>query len=180
LPDCSLDRFLAIARVVRPQGRRGEVVAECLTDVPGRFRELPEVYVEHPGQPPDAFRLERAWPHKGRIVLQFAGVDSIDAAERLRGRLVLIPREQRAPLPARHYYVWELQGCRVLREREGARREVGTVTDVEFTGGVDLLHVATARGEVLIPLAGDICTRVDTAGKTIVIEPPEGLLELNE
>jgi 16S rRNA processing protein RimM len=173
------ERFLAIGRVVRPQGRRGEVVAEVLTDFPARFQEVRQVFLGEPCQAPRPAVVERAWPHKGRVVLKFAGVDSIEAASRLRGCCLLIPREERAPLPPDHYYLWELEGCRVVVEHAGAAHEVGTVTEVEPTGGVGLLHVETPRGEVLIPLAQAICTRIDPAAKTIVIDPPEDLLELN-
>lgn len=175
-----LDAFVAVARILKPQGRRGEVAAEILTDFPSRFDGLNQAFLENPGNPPEPVAVENAWLHKGRVILKFSGVDSIGDAQCLAGRHVLIPREKRAPLPAHHYYVWELRGCKVVRERDGVRREVGTVTEVEPTGGVDLLHVATERGEVLIPLAQAICTRVDTETKTIVIDPPENLLELND
>lgn len=173
------ERFLAIARIVRVQGRRGEVAAEILTDFPARFETLRRVYLEKPGEAPAPVAVENTWPHKGRVVLKFSGIDSIDQASRLRGLHILIPREERMPLPAFHYYVWELRGCRVVVEGGGAPSEVGTVTDVEPTGGVDLLHIATRRGEVLVPLAQTICTRIDTKARTIVIDPPADLLDLN-
>jgi 16S rRNA processing protein RimM len=175
--------FLAVARIVKPQGRRGEVAAEILTDFPERFARTRRADVEQRGGEPRAVEVECAWPHKGRVVLKFSGVDSISQANALRGLHVLVPREEKTPLPAHHYYVWELLGCRVIAEREGRATEVGTVTGVEPTGGVDLLHVApTGRtdNEVLIPLAQDICKRIDTEAKTIVIDPPQDLLELNE
>jgi 16S rRNA processing protein RimM len=169
-----------VARIVRPQGRRGEVTAEILTDFPERFRHLRGVFLERPGDTPQVASVENAWLHKGRIVLKFSGVDSISGAEALRGLHVLIRREEGIPLGAAQYYRWELEGCRAVMERDGATHEIGTVTSVEPTGGVDLLHVATPRGEVLIPLAQDICTRIDPETKTIVIDPPEDLLELNQ
>jgi 16S rRNA processing protein RimM len=178
-PQQEADRFLAVARIVRPQGRRGEVVAEILTDFPQRFAGLRRAYLENAGSAPQAVGIESVWRHKGRVVLKFVGVDSIEQAKRLRGVHVLIPREERMPLPADQYYIWELKGCRVLSTRPGVTRAVGTVTDVEPTGGVDLLRVATPRGEVLIPLAQDICRQIDLAAKTILIDPPEDLLELN-
>jgi ribosomal 30S subunit maturation factor RimM len=92
---------------------------------------------------------------------------------------VLIPAEERMPLPPNHYYLWELQDCRVVTERQGKPVEVGKVTEIEPTGGVAVLHVATSRGEVLIPLAQAICTKIDTQAKTILIDPPEDLLDLN-
>lgn len=182
-----IGQFLAIARISRPQGRRGEVAAEVLTDFVERFQKIGRVYLESPSGPPEPRDLENAWPHKGRIVLKLAGVDSIEAASRLRGRHVLIRREDRMPLAAGRYYVWELEGCRVVRQQDGGLREVGTVTGVETTGGVELLRVALLAGqgekagnETLIPLAQAICTRIDPEAKLIVIDPPEDLLDLNE
>jgi 16S rRNA processing protein RimM len=173
-------KYVAIARILRPQGRKGEVAAEILTDFPARFQQLQTAFLEVPGQAPKPVRLERSWPHKGQIILKFAGIDSIESASGLRGVELLIPWEQRAPLPPHHYYLCELDGCRVFWERLGV--EIGTVVEVEPTGGVDLLHVRRADGktEVLIPLAQEICTRIDLATRTIVIDPPEELLELNE
>ena len=172
-------RFLAVARVIRPQGRRGEVLAEPLTGSSLRFQGLREVFLENPGKTPLPIQVENVWPYKVRVVIKFLGVDSISSASRLKGRHVLIPAEERMALPPNHYYLWELQGCRVIMERPGGRVEVGSVTDVEPTGGVDVLHVATSRGEVLIPLAQAICTKIDAQAKTILIDPPEDLLDLN-
>jgi 16S rRNA processing protein RimM len=173
-------QFLTIARILRPQGRKGEVAAEILTGFPARFQQLPSVFLEVPGQAPESVSLECAWPHKGRIILKFSGIDSIESAARLRGLQVFIPWEQRTPLPPHQYYLCELQGCRVIWERLG--QEIGTVTEVESTGGADVLHVKRPDGksEVLIPLAQEICTRIDLAAQIIVIDPPEELLDLNE
>ncbi|HEV2176317.1 MAG TPA: ribosome maturation factor RimM [Terriglobia bacterium] len=179
------DRFLAIARIARPQGRRGEVAAEILTDFPERLERLRRVWLAAPESTPSSApreaTIESAWPHKGRMVLKFAGVDSIDAANALRGLHVLVSRQDRVALPDHSYYVWELEGCQVVAERAAGGDMVGTVTAVEPTGGVPNLRVARpGGGEVLIPLAQEICTRIDVAGKRIVVNPPEDLLDLNE
>ena len=182
VPETAPDQYLAIARIARPQGRHGEVVADILTDFPERFQKLRCAYLESAGGEPQVVDIEKTWPHKGRIVLKFAGVDSISQADSLRGLHVFIRTEDRVALPEYNYYVWELEGCRVVRERAGVAEEVGTVTDIERTGGVDLLRVARAGDkspELLIPLTPEICTRIDTAAKLILIDPPEDLLELN-
>jgi 16S rRNA processing protein RimM len=174
--------FLAVARIARPQGRHGEVVAEILTDFPERLEKLTRAFLESREGGPRPIAIENAWPHKGRVVFKFSGVDSIDAANLLRDLHVFVRSEDRVVLPEHQYYVWELEGCRVVREVEGAPQEVGVVTSIERTGGADLLHVARADGtpnELLIPFTQDICTRIDTAAKTILINPPEELLELN-
>jgi 16S rRNA processing protein RimM len=171
--------YLAVARITRPQGRRGEVSAEILTDFPERFTAMRQAYLEAPDGQPEEVAVESAWPHKGRMILKFAGVESIHAAEELRGRYVLIHKEERVRLTDGHYYFWELEGCRVVRRAARGTEEVGRVASVEPTPGVALLHVSTVNGEVLIPFTQEICTQIDTAAKTIWIEPPEDLLELN-
>ena len=169
--------FLAIACVVRPQGRRGEVLAAILSDFPARFRELRHAFLA--SQPPVAVSVEHAWLHKGKVVLKFRGVDSISEAESLKGRYVLIPQEERTALADGRFYLWELEGCRVVVENGGKERTLGKVTEVERTGGVDLLHVSEASREVLIPLAQSICRRIDPEAKLIVVDPPADLLDLN-
>lgn len=172
-------KYLAVARILRPQGRKGEVAAEILTDFPKRFQQIQTAFLEVPGQTSKPVTLESSWPHKGQIILKFAGVDSIDSASGLRGGELLIPWDERASLMPHQYYLCELQGCRVIWERRG--EDIGTVVEIESTGGVDVLHVRRPDGnsEVLIPLAQEICTRIDPANRTIVIDPPEELLELN-
>ncbi|HEV2493274.1 MAG TPA: ribosome maturation factor RimM [Terriglobia bacterium] len=181
-------QFLAVARIARPQGRRGEVAAELLTDFPERFETLRQAYLESPGRPPESCTIESCWFHKGRVILKIIGVDSIEAAERLRGRHVLVPQEEKVPLPEHQYYVADLVGCRVVRQ--GTLDEVGTVIDVDTTGGASVLRVALSGAasdeqrsskprEALVPLAQAICTRIDTAAKLIVIDPPENLLDVN-
>jgi 16S rRNA processing protein RimM len=183
MPDALCDdEWLAIARVIRPRGRKGEVVVEVLTDFPERFAALRRAHLDTPGGTPELIEIAASWWHQDALVLHFAGVDSIAEAERLRGRVVLVPRDERTRLGPNRYYLWELIGCAVVR-RSG--EPVGTVTGVEPTGGVDLLKV-TAEGassdseDLLIPLAEEICTAIDAAARRIVIEPPEGLLDLNE
>ena len=172
--------FLAIACILRPQGRRGEVLAAILSDYPSRFEKLRRAFLDQPARPPVAVAVEDAWLHKGKVVLKFAGVDSIDDAETLKGRYVLVPEEERIALSAGQFYLSELEGCRVVVQEEGKERTVGTVTEVERTGGVDLLHVSDASREILIPLAQSICKRIDPAGKLIVVDPPADLLDLNQ
>lgn len=176
-------QFLAIARINKPQGRQGEVSAEILTDFPHRFEGLARVYLSASGSTAIDYGLERAWLHKGRVILKLSGIDSMEQAERLRGLHVLIPSAEKTPLPENSYYWSELLGCRVVAGSAKEPREVGTVTAVEPTPGTALLHVSrnnAREGEILIPLAQDICKRIDPAKKMIFIDPPEDLLELND
>jgi 16S rRNA processing protein RimM len=177
--DGGTGRFVAIARVLRPQGRKGEVLAEILTDFPSRFERLQRAFLDEPGHQPRAATIEHAWLHKGKVVLKFAGAGSIDDAETLRGRLVLVPDEEKAALAANQYYLSQLEGCQVVAERAGTRTPLGIVTEVERTGGADLLHVVDGSHELLIPFVRAICKVIDPDSRLIVIDPPEDLLDLN-
>ena len=193
-------QWLQVARVVKPRGNKGEVAAELLTDFPGRFSNLKQIYLRKPGTEPKVVGLQRFWVdrnHPGTGVFHFAGCATISDAEKLRGDEVLIPFEQRVSLPAGKYFVTDLIGCTVFEsagkesklsspacEMEVAPRVVGTVRDVFFPGesvaGTPLLQVDTSGGELLLPLAEDICLRVDVVARRIDVKLPEGLDELNE
>ena len=177
--DGEMQGFIAIAQVVRPQGRKGEVLAEILTDFPARFADLRRVFLDDPGNNPRAANVEHSWLHKGRVVLKFAGTDSISDAETLRGRYVLVPEAEKVALSANQYYLWELKGCQVVVESNGERKPLGTVTEIERIRGADLLHVSNGSREILVPFAEAICKVIDPEARLIVIEPPEDLLDLN-
>lgn len=176
-------RFLTIARIVRAQGRRGEVAAEITTDFPYRFSHLARVYLSRGGSTPLVHNLAQAWLHKGRVVLKFSGIDCINDAERLRGCDVLIPYEERIPLAEGSYYWPDLVGCRIVRDSPRGLAEVGSVTGVRPTAGVALLEVTPSEREgeqILIPFAREICKQIRPAERVIVIDPPEDLLDLNQ
>lgn len=175
-----------MARILRPRGRAGEVIAEVLTDFPDRFNNLRRVFVENRGATPQPAEVADVWWHQGRLILRFAGIDSISKADELRGRLVLVPRKERVAPGERRYYLSDIVGCTVL-DRRGS--PLGEVLAIEPTGGVDLLRIRRAKeagrkdsanDELLIPFAEDICTEIDLQTRRIVINPPEGLLELND
>src|ERR1043166_4251822 len=104
-----LSEFLAVARIVRPRGRRGEVMAEILTDFLQRF-DLTRpggsqgIYLERSDRQPEPAHLEEAWTDKGRLILKLSGINSIDEANSLRGLYILIRREERMSLAAHQYY----------------------------------------------------------------------------
>ena len=195
-------RWVAVARVLRARGNKGEVAVELLTDFPERLSEVQKVYLAPTsgGGEPQAYEVSSFWisqNHRGQAVFHFAGVNSISAAEQLRGREVLLPFEERVKLPDGMHFVSDLVGCSVFEHSDAqpmvasspcslaeAPSVLGKVTDVAFLGeaqtGAPLLHVETPRGELLIPLAEDICFRIDTVAKRIDVRLPEGLRELND
>jgi 16S rRNA processing protein RimM len=163
--------LVAIGRVVKPQGRKGEVLTESLSDLPERFPRLRRAYLAGPGGTAREVEVSSCWPHKGRFVLKLAGVDSIDEAERLRGTDVRIPEEDLLPLPEGSYYHHQLRGLRVEDE---AGTGVGTVADILKTGaGADVLVVKGPSGETLLPLASHFVKRVDLAAGLLVAAIPE-------
>jgi 16S rRNA processing protein RimM len=111
-----------------------------------------------------------------RPVVGFHGIDTMTDASTLAGAELRVPAEWLTPLPPGTYYRHDLVGCQV--ETAGGRL-IGVVQEVEGTMAGSRLVVGTAAGEVLVPLATEICTTIDPAGKRVVIDPPEGLLELN-
>jgi 16S rRNA processing protein RimM len=174
--------FVLLARLVRTQGRHGELIAEILTDFPERFAERPHVWL----LPPDekAVRreaeVERHWPHKGRIVLKFAGIDSISGATALSGWHVAIPREQRVPLAGDSVYVADLIGCHVIDETDGAV-DLGPVLSVERGSGdaPDLLVVQHGDDELLIPFVKTFIAQIDLSARVLRMRLPAGLTAIN-
>jgi 16S rRNA processing protein RimM len=194
-------RWVLVARILRARGNKGEVAAEILTDFPERLSRLREVFLGHADgrNEPGRRSLKSCWlsqNHRGQAVFHFEGVDSISEAEKFRGLEVLLPFEQRVTLPAGQYFVSDLIGCSVFENPASfpvvssspcslaeAPALLGTVRDVQFPGeeisGTPLLELETSRGEILIPLAVDICTKIDTAARRIDVILPDGLRDLN-
>ena len=165
-----------VGRIARAHGNRGHVIVNLDTDYPEeRFRPGAELFTMRAGVV-EPVKLTAVRFQGGRPVVGVAGVDTIDAAERLAGLELRIPAERLAALPPGTFYHHDLVGCRV---ETGNGTPVGVVEGVDGTAGGSRLVVAGASGEILIPLAVGICTTIDVDAKRIVIDPPEGLLDLN-
>jgi 16S rRNA processing protein RimM len=177
-----IEKWVWLARLRHPQGRKGEVFADILTDFPEKFAERRRLWLlaESGAAGPCEVELAAHWRHKGGVVLHFAGVDSISAAETLRGLIVAIPRAERAALADDEVYIGDLIGCMLVDVAGAAAVEVGEIEDVDRSAGpVALLVVLGAGGEVLIPYAKSYLRRVDVAGKRVEMALPEGLADLN-
>jgi 16S rRNA processing protein RimM len=164
--------------VVKTQGRRGEVAAEILSDVPDRF----SIGMKLQALPREAgdrreLEVEELWPHKGLLVLKFAGVDSISEAEALVGCELQVPRSQRSQLETGWSYVSDLVGCVVF----DGECEIGRIEDVQFGAGeAPLLIVRDAVAKLVeIPFAEAYLESIDIASKQLRMQLPEGLLEVN-
>lgn len=170
------DDLIIIARAVRTRGLKGELVADVLTDFPGRFEQVSELTGVGSRGERKQLELESYWFQNDRMVLKFAGYDSIESAKALVGFEFGLPEAERVQLSADEFYDWELEGCSVENKAGSLIGEVGAVMR---TGGVELLVVEdTAGKEVLIPMAQSIVVEIDISRKKILIDPPEGLLDL--
>ena len=186
MPSDPIDR-LTLARLLRPHGIRGEIAAEILTDFPERLTKLREVWLwdANAGASADAI-VERCWlsvARGGQAVFKFAGVERIEDVEKFRGLEVQVPLSERMELPAGSYFISELVGCEVWEiiaagEAEELETKLGIVSGVQ-EGGTPVLEVESADGEVLIPLATEICRRIDVKARRIEVVMPEGLRDLN-
>ena len=146
------------------------------TDFPEeRFAEGNVLVVEHAGQQVER-RIVSVRFHQGRPVIAFDGIASIDEAEALAGAELKVPAADLAPLPPQTFYRHDLVGCEVLT-RDG--RTIGPVTDIEGTLERSLLVVTVKGGEVMIPMIDGIIVTVDSGERRIVVDPPEGLIDVN-
>jgi 16S rRNA processing protein RimM len=192
-PQAPQSASVTVARVLRPHGRRGEVACEILTDFPQRFKSLKFAELRGVRGEPRRVGIRSCWLSQsrgGQAIFLFEGSDSINDAEKLVGLEVQIPLSDRMSLPAGSYYITDLAGCEVREALvrspagESGGAAIGLVRDVQIPGdnvaGTPILVVDSPNGELLIPLAQDICVRVDTAARMIEVVLPEGLRDLNK
>lgn len=199
----STPQWIALAHILRPQGRKGEVLADLFTDFPERFAQHPQVWLAPPGfaasshdspnNKPQAEPVKVAahWlpvgRNAGRVVLRFTGIDTIEQAANLAGKEVVVPLAQRLPLSPGSAYISDLIGCTVYDRHH----PLGVVQDVQFPTSPDgsrrleeaapLLALASPNGgEILVPFANAYLLSLDVATKAIHMALPEGLAELNQ
>ena len=166
--------LVAVARIVRTRGLKGEVVAEILTDFLERFELLNTVTAVRESGERLELKIEKFWFQNGRVILKFAGFDTIESGETLRNVEICVPESDAVELEEDEYFDWQLAGCKV---ETISGETIGEVRELMRTGGTELLVVAGDAKEYLIPFANAICVEVDIENKLIRVDPPEGLLE---
>ncbi len=164
--------LVLVGRVARPHGLRGHVVVNPETDFPDERFKVGHVLLVGPADRTVEREILEVRFHQGRPILALAGVESMDAAELLAGVDLWVPQAKLEPLPERTYYRHDLVGCEVRDRSDGL---VGRVTAVE--GTLDRSYLVI-DGDVMLPLVDGICLQVDTVARRIVVDPPEGLIEL--
>ena len=167
--------LLLVGRVARAHGNKGQVIVNPETDfAQERFAVGNEMVVEQGGRTATR-RITAVRFHAGRPIVALDGIETMNDAEALAGAELKMPAAALGPLPANTFYRHDLVGCDV---KDTAGRAIGRVTGVEGPMEQSRLVVAGAKGELLVPMAERICVSVDPAAKVIVIDPPDGLLEL--
>lgn len=168
--------FITLARVVKTQGRHGEVAVELHSDIPDRLHQGLRVFALGEDGSRRDLQIGDAWSHKDFVVLKLAGVDSISEAEPLVGCELQVPRSERAPLEQGAAYVSDLVGCTLADHG----KEVGVVSDVRFGAGeAPLLVIGSGKSELEVPFAQAFLVRIDLEAKRIEMNLPEGLLDVN-
>jgi 16S rRNA processing protein RimM len=169
--------FITLARVVKTQGRYGEVAVEVHSDIPDRFAEgMKLLALEKSGEARRDLEVEGFWPHKGLLVLKFRGVDSMSDAEELIGCELQVESADRASLEQGWNYISDLVGCVVLDHG----LEIGRIEDVQFGAGEAPLLIVGAGGKKFdVPFAEAYLDAVDMSQRQVRMNLPEGMLEIN-
>lgn len=176
------DDWVVIGRLGRARGLRGELLGRAHYPA-ARYGWLKRVVLRlKDGSLASAgqwFEVESIRDYKDGLVYKFRGIDSRTAAEAVEHADLLVAESDRPLLGAGEFYISDLLGCRV--ELRSTRRLVGEVTGWQEFGGPLVLEVKPPAGDVIwIPLVKEICVEIDPSARRIAIDPPEGLLELNE
>lgn len=169
--------FVAIAKITRARGLRGELVADILTDFPERFENRKKVFAIRQNLKPREIKIERFWFQKDRIILKFLGIDSLEDAEKLRDFEICIPESEVVELDENQFFDWELEGCEVETVQG---RKLGKTLEIMRTAGTEILvveNINEPKKDYLIPFVEAICIEVDIENKLIKVDVPKGLLE---
>ncbi|MGE0543674.1 MAG: ribosome maturation factor RimM [Dehalococcoidia bacterium] len=160
--------FIAVGRVLRPWGLRGDLKVESLTDFPERFDPGARLWLAERER-----TVERSRAQTGALYVKFAGISDPTDAERYRGLLIEIPESALPPLQSDEFYHHQLVGLRAVTS---GGDELGTVREVLSTGGNAVLVVDAPEGEVLLPFIEEVVGSVDLGAATITVEMLDGLM----
>ena len=159
------DSYLVIARIVSPQGNKGEVKAEIITEFPERFGATAAVFL---GPDHRRYTVEGHRFMENAVVLKLQGVDSIDQAQSLRGQLVEVPEEEAVELPSDHYFWHQIIGLQAVTM---GGESLGKVEQILETGSNDVYVVRTPEGELLIPAIRQVVKSIDLQKGLLVVDP---------
>lgn len=168
--------MVLVGRVARAHGNRGQVIVNPETDFPAERFDVDRTFYIRRGDRIETLEITTVRFHQGRPIVGLRGVDTMSDAEALAGAELRVPHDALMPLPRGMFYRHDLVGCRVVTT---SGVDVGVVVAVEGSVQGSRLVVDNAGAEVLVPLVADICVEVDTPGRQVVVDLPQGLLQLN-
>ncbi len=163
-------RWIAVGRITRPHGVKGEVVVQPLSEVEDRFEAGSQLYVDESGQ--KAVRIAESRPHRGRLLVTFEGVGDRERAEALAGSFLFVPASSAPALPEGEHWTHQLVGCDVLTE---GGRHLGSIREIIHTAANDVWVTRTDEGETLIPALKDVVMDVDVPGRRVLVRDVAGL-----
>jgi 16S rRNA processing protein RimM len=169
------DDLLLVGTIARPHGIRGSVIVNPETDFADERFKVGEELLVGPVERTQPRRIIGVRGHQGRVIVDLEGVESMNDAEALAGQQLWMPAATLGPLPERTYYRHDLVGCDVVDTRDSV---IGRVTKVEGTLDRSYLIIPRRGGEMMIPMVEGILVEVDLEQRRIVVNPPEGLLDL--
>lgn len=165
---------VVVGRVARPHGLAGEVVVDPLTDFPERFRAGLELLLVDPSGATRETRVTAVRWHQGRPLLKLSGVESLEAAEPLRGQDLAVPADRLAERPDGFVFHFEIEGCDAVGI-DG--RSLGRVEALGDVAGRPMLTLSTPSGPRDVPFVEGIVVSVDLGARRVVLDPPLGLLD---
>ena len=167
--------MVSVGKIVKSKGKRGELKLKLYSK--HYFKPFfPKVYLQRKGAL-EEFEVENLRPYKDYSLIKLKEVDTLDQAYELVGQEILVPDEFLHPLEEDNYYLFQIIGSSVITTK---KEKIGTVKDIFFIENNELLVVKEGRREILIPFSKSICLKIDLVKKEVLINPPDGLLELNE
>lgn len=176
-PPASEPAFLALGRITRPHGVRGELRLQILTDYPERITHLETVYIGPSTKDRDsaaAYGMISARKHREQMIVKLEGLTDRDDAELLRGQLLMVTLDDAVPLEEGEYYLFQIIGARMVTT-DG--EDLGRIVEVLVTGANDVFIVRGGPyGEVLMPDIPEVILDVDIVKRQVTVKPPPGLL----
>jgi 16S rRNA processing protein RimM len=165
---------IAIGRILATRGLKGELRVAPAGRDHGRFSKLERVYVGGDDQPAQGYRVRDSWQHKNAVILRLESIDSIEQAEPLVGRELLVPADEAIRLDPDEYFVHDLIGLAVVTDRQ---RELGVLEEVIAGSANDIYVVRGPHGELLVPAVGAVVLEIDLQARRMLIHDLPGLVD---
>ncbi len=167
-----LKQYIEAGKITGTHGIRGEMRLDAWSDSPEFMTGFKTLYLNAEGT--EKWTKVTCRPHKNIAIVKVAGIDTVEQAEKFRGKMVYISRKD-AKLPKGKYFVQDLLGCAVLDADNG--KLYGEISDVSKTGANDVWHIKNGENEYLIPVIDDVVINVDVENNKVEIRPLKGIFD---